>query len=63
MWYNELHSFKEDMKMSNVDGSIISALEKLDPDEAAALEAELYDDEVTEEEEHDQKEYVFEFSE
>lgn len=32
--------------MSGIDGSVLAALEQIDPDEAAALEEELLDQEI-----------------
>lgn len=49
--------------MSTVDGSIISALEKLDPEEAAVLEEELFGGQEDEENDEFEGEYVFEFGE
>lgn len=47
--------------MSGIDGSVLVALEQIDPDEAAALEEELLDQEIEEAEAEEDVVFSFDF--
>ena len=47
--------------MSGIDGSILTALEQIDPEEAAVLEAEIEEQESVREEVEEDQVFDFEF--